>query len=115
MDFVTRLGDHITYGFSEFADFVETLPLQGLGAGLTIVERLIGPRPDLLAILYELTPPPGAGRPKILNEYRIPPPPPRRPTPLPRCLLLAGRHRPATTSRTSCASLPGTGRICWRR
>lgn len=70
MDFVTRLGDHITYEPCEFADFVETLPLQGLGADLGVVERLIGPRPDLLAILYDLTPPAGRGRPKILNDVQ---------------------------------------------
>lgn len=71
MDFVTRLGDHITYDRREFAEFVESLPLQGLGADLAIVERLIGQRPDLLAILYELTPPPrSAGRPKILDNVQ---------------------------------------------
>uniref|UniRef100_UPI003F495124 hypothetical protein n=1 Tax=Streptomyces sp. CA-136453 TaxID=3240050 RepID=UPI003F495124 len=85
-DFVTRLGDHITYEQDEFADFVETLPLQGLGADLAVVERLIGPRPDLLAIFYDLTPPRGRGRPKILNNVQnfgasatpddeVPPPP----------------------------------------
>ncbi|WP_328842897.1 hypothetical protein [Streptomyces sp. NBC_00258] len=68
MDFVTRLGDHITYERSEFADFVETLPLQGLGADLGIVERLIGPRPDLLAVFYELTPPRDRGRPKKADD-----------------------------------------------
>ncbi|REK89556.1 hypothetical protein DY245_14995 [Streptomyces inhibens] len=70
MDFVTRLGDHITYEPGEFADFVETLPLQGLGADLAVIERLIGPRPDLLAILYELTPARGPGRPKTLNDVQ---------------------------------------------
>lgn len=70
MDFVTRLGDHITYDPCEFADFVETLPLQGLGADLTVVERLIGQRPDLLAIFYELTPPRNPGRPKTLNDVQ---------------------------------------------
>ncbi|MEW2570168.1 hypothetical protein [Streptomyces sp. NPDC047070] len=70
MDFVTRLGDHITYDPCEFADFVETVPLQGLGADLTVVERLIGQRPDLLAILYELTPPRDPGRPKTLNDVQ---------------------------------------------
>lgn len=87
-DFVTRLGDHITYEESEFAEFVETLPLQGLGADLVVVERLIGPRPDLLAILYELTPPRGRGRPKNPNNVQnfteasapleVPAPPPAR-------------------------------------
>ncbi|MEU6444993.1 hypothetical protein [Streptomyces sp. NPDC047046] len=69
-DFVTRLGDHITYDDDEFAEFVETLPLQGLGADLGVVERLIGPRPDLLAILYELTPPNSPGRPKKTNNVQ---------------------------------------------
>ncbi|MEU9348403.1 hypothetical protein AB0D74_45125 [Streptomyces sp. NPDC048278] len=68
MDFVTRLGDHITYDAGEFPDFVETLPLQGLGADLAVVERLIGPSPDLLAIFYELTPPRERGRPKNAND-----------------------------------------------
>ncbi|MBZ6135444.1 hypothetical protein [Streptomyces olivaceus] len=67
-DFVTRLGDHITYDTDEFADFVETMPLQGLGADLAVVERLIGPRPDLLAVFYELTPPRERGRPKNAND-----------------------------------------------
>ncbi|MFE9769562.1 hypothetical protein ACFYPC_34435 [Streptomyces sp. NPDC005808] len=70
MDFVTRLGDRITYDPGEFADFVETLPLQGLGADLTIVEKLIGQRPDLLAILYELTPPRDRGRPKNMDDVQ---------------------------------------------
>ncbi|MFE5118396.1 hypothetical protein [Streptomyces sp. NPDC056669] len=70
MDFVTRLGDHITYEPGEFADFVETLPLQGLGADLAVVERLIGPRPDLLAILYDLTPARSRGRPKNMDDVQ---------------------------------------------
>lgn len=70
MDFVTRLGDHITYRPDEFTEFVETVPLRGLGADLTLVERLISQRPDLLAVFYELTPPREPGRPKTLDDVQ---------------------------------------------
>ncbi|MEV6594552.1 hypothetical protein [Streptomyces acidicola] len=55
---------------------MQTLPLRGLGAELAVIERLIGPRPDLLAILYQLTPPRSPGRPKTLNDVQNFPGPP---------------------------------------
>ncbi|MEV6859218.1 hypothetical protein AB0M89_36265 [Streptomyces microflavus] len=78
MDFVTRLGDHITYGPDDFTEFVETVPLRGLGADLHLVEQLISQRPDLLAVFYELTPPRTPGRPKTLNDVQSSSAAPRR-------------------------------------
>ncbi|GLW58898.1 hypothetical protein [Kitasatospora phosalacinea] len=62
-DFVTQLGDHVTYTDTEFETFVQTLPLKGLGATLDLVELIIGDRTDLLVEFHRLTPRLRTGRP----------------------------------------------------
>ncbi|UUY52317.1 hypothetical protein NRK68_34115 (plasmid) [Streptomyces yangpuensis] len=53
-DFVTQLGDHVTYADDDFETFVCALPLKGLGASLDLVELIIGDRNDLLAEFYKV-------------------------------------------------------------
>jgi len=48
-EFVTQRGDHVKY--TRFSEFVQTAPLKGLGADLTLIERIAGTDPDLRLLL----------------------------------------------------------------
>jgi len=66
--FVTRLGKEVRH--ERFADFVTTPPLDGLGADIALVRRLIADDPEALDLLDHALQNP-AGRPEKNNNIQV--------------------------------------------
>ena len=49
--FVTQRGEHVSH--ARFVDFVVAPPLRGIGAGVPLIRRLVGDRPETLSLLDE--------------------------------------------------------------
>jgi hypothetical protein len=70
-EFVTQRGDHVKH--RRFSEFVSTPPLKGLGADMTLIERIVGTSdPDLLVMLRQAEKlgrgSAGRGRPSIVDS-----------------------------------------------